>query len=89
MQDDTIEHGPTASCCRSRRAASAAVRIAGRALQTAGPALGLDNWDRGEARAVVLYLLDLKVVRLAHDPKHLDSIVDVAGHAACLQEVSR
>jgi hypothetical protein len=38
---------------------------------------------------VVLCLLDLKLVRLAHDPAHLDSIVDVAGYAAVLREVSR
>jgi hypothetical protein len=38
---------------------------------------------------VVLCLIDLKVARLARDPKHLDSIVDVAGYAACLREVSR
>jgi hypothetical protein len=38
---------------------------------------------------VVLCLLDLKLVRLAHDPAHLDSIVDVAGYAAVLREVSK
>ena len=38
---------------------------------------------------VVLCLLDLKLARLAHDPAHLDSLVDVAGYAACLCEVSR
>ncbi len=38
---------------------------------------------------VVLCLLDLKMVRLAHDPAHLDSIVDVAGYAAVLREVTR
>jgi hypothetical protein len=35
---------------------------------------------------VVLCLIDLK---LARDPKHLDSQVDVAGYAAVLREVSR
>jgi hypothetical protein len=34
-------------------------------------------------------LIDLKVARLAGDPKHLDSIVDVAGYAAVLREVGR
>ena len=38
---------------------------------------------------VVLCLIDLKLARLAHDPKHLDSIVNVAGYAGILQEVSR
>ena len=38
---------------------------------------------------VVLCLIDLKLVRLAHDPKHLDSAVDVAGYAALLPEVTR
>ena len=38
---------------------------------------------------VALCLIDLKMARLVHDPKHLDSIVDVAGYAACLREVQR
>lgn len=38
---------------------------------------------------VALCMIDLKLARLAHDPGHLDSIVDVAGYAACLREVSR
>ena len=38
---------------------------------------------------VVLCLIDLKLARLAHDPKHLDSQVDVAGYAAVLREVRR
>jgi hypothetical protein len=38
---------------------------------------------------VVLCLIDLKLTRLARDPKHLDSQVDVAGYAAVLREVSR
>jgi hypothetical protein len=38
---------------------------------------------------VVLCLIDLKVARLARDPRHFDSQVDVAGYAACLREVSR
>jgi Domain of unknown function (DUF6378) len=37
----------------------------------------------------ILCLIDLKVARLVHDPKHLDSITDIAGYAACLHEVSR
>ncbi len=38
---------------------------------------------------VVLCLIDLKLVRLAHDPQHRDSILDVAGYAAVLDEVAR
>ena len=38
---------------------------------------------------VALCLIDLKLARLTRDPKHLDSIVDVAGYAACLREVTR
>ena len=41
------------------------------------------------APQVVIALLDLKLTRLSRDPKHLDSIVDVAGYAAVLQEVVR
>jgi Domain of unknown function (DUF6378) len=38
---------------------------------------------------VALCLIDLKLARLAHDPRHLDSVVDVAGYAGILQELSR
>jgi hypothetical protein len=38
---------------------------------------------------VALCLIDLKLARLAHDPRHLDSMVDIAGYAAVLREVSR
>jgi hypothetical protein len=41
------------------------------------------------AAQVVIALLDLKLVRLSRDPKHLDSIIDVAGYAAVLREVGR
>jgi hypothetical protein len=44
---------------------------------------------RVTAAQVVLCLIDLKLARLARDPKHLDSQVDVAGYAAVLREVSR
>jgi Domain of unknown function (DUF6378) len=36
---------------------------------------------------IALCLIDLKLARLAHDPRHLDSIADVAGYAGCLAEV--
>lgn len=38
---------------------------------------------------VALCLIDLKLTRLAHDPAHLDSVLDVAGYAALLREVTR
>ena len=37
---------------------------------------------------VALCLIDLKLARLTRDPSHLDSIVDVAGYAAILSEVT-
>ena len=37
----------------------------------------------------ILCLIDLKVARLVHDPRHLDSTTDIAGYAGCLAEVSR
>jgi hypothetical protein len=36
---------------------------------------------------VVLCLIDLKLERLAHDPSHEDSAVDVCGYAAVLREL--
>jgi hypothetical protein len=38
---------------------------------------------------VVLCLIDLKLTRLQHNPKHQDSVCDLAGYAAVLQEVNR
>jgi hypothetical protein len=38
---------------------------------------------------VVLCLLDLKLARLAHDPSHEDSVVDVCGYAALLRELTQ
>ena len=37
---------------------------------------------------MVLCLLDLKLARLAHDPTHEDSAVDVCGYAALLRELT-
>ena len=37
---------------------------------------------------VILCLIDLKLVRLARDPAHEDSIIDVCGYAALLHEVA-
>jgi Domain of unknown function (DUF6378) len=38
---------------------------------------------------VVLCLVDLKLARLARDPKHPDSQIDLAGYTACLREVTK
>ncbi len=37
---------------------------------------------------VALCLIDLKLARLTRDPSHLDSVIDVAGYAAILSEVT-
>lgn len=37
----------------------------------------------------VMCLIDLKLTRLGHDPRHDDSIRDLAGYAAVLHEVTR
>ena len=41
------------------------------------------------ATQVALCLCDLKLARLTIDPRHLDSLVDVAGYAAIIREVQR
>ena len=38
---------------------------------------------------VALCLIDLKLTRLSYNPKHQDSVCDLAGYAAVLQEVIR
>lgn len=38
---------------------------------------------------VALCMIDLKMVRLTHDPNHRDSLVDVIGYAALMPEVQR
>jgi hypothetical protein len=41
------------------------------------------------AAQVALCLIDLKLARLGHDPAHADSILDIAGYAAVLREVTQ
>jgi hypothetical protein len=36
---------------------------------------------------VALCMMDLKLARLNRSPRHLDSLMDVAGYAACLAEL--
>jgi len=38
---------------------------------------------------VMLCMIDLKLARLAHDPTHRDSLLDVIGYSALLPEVTR
>lgn len=38
---------------------------------------------------VVLCMIDLKLTRLSHDPKHRDSAIDMIGYAALLPEVDQ
>ena len=38
---------------------------------------------------VVICLLDLKIARLAHDPTHCDSLVDMIGYSVLLHELVR
>ena len=38
---------------------------------------------------VVLCMMDLKLTRLARDPGHQDSIIDLVGYAAILHEVTK
>ncbi|MEG9884439.1 MAG: DUF6378 domain-containing protein [Hyphomicrobiales bacterium] len=40
------------------------------------------------AEQAVLCMIDLKLARLAHDPAHKDSMVDVAGYAALLADLA-
>lgn len=54
-------------------------RVAARWSQTLG--------IRVTPAQAVLCLLDLKLVRLSRDPKHTDSIADLAGYAGILEEV--
>ena len=41
------------------------------------------------AAQVVLCMIDLKLVRLSHDPGHEDSLIDVIGYAALFPEARR
>lgn len=51
-----------------------------------------DRWsittgERITREQVVLCMIDLKLARLAYDPRHFDSIVDVIGYAVLLNEL--
>jgi hypothetical protein len=38
-------------------------------------------------RDVAMMNIDMKLARLAHSPDHVDSIIDIAGYAACLADL--
>ena len=44
---------------------------------------------RVTAAQVGVCLMDLKMAQLAHNPKHLDSLVDGLAYSACLREITR
>lgn len=76
----------------------AAAAIADRHKTYGDPAASMDaiarRWSVTLVRPitpaeVVLCLIDLKLARLAHNPRHVDSLVDVAGYAALLGEIGR
>ncbi len=76
----------------------AAALVAHRRKAYGDPAASMDmvakRWSMTLGRPVtpaqvVLCLIDLKLTRLGHDPRHQDSITDLAGYAAVLQEVVR
>jgi hypothetical protein len=54
-------------------------QVAGRWSLTLGTAVRPEQ--------VVLCLLDLKVARLAHDPGHRDSLIDLIGYGVVLHEL--
>ena len=41
------------------------------------------------ASQVAICMIELKLLRLEEDPANYDSIVDIAGYAACLSEVTK
>ena len=43
--------------------------------------------QRISAKDVAIMMIDFKLSRLKHNPKHFDSLVDVVGYAACLAEL--
>ena len=74
---------------RGDRAPGADLRAAGGEFETIAARWSLVLGIEVTPAQVALCLIDLKLARLTRDPSHLDSIVDVAGYAACLREVTR
>ncbi|MDE2135494.1 MAG: hypothetical protein KGJ49_12975 [Alphaproteobacteria bacterium] len=77
--------------------AEAARTVDGRRKSYGDPVLFFENvarrWSITLGRTVtpaeaVLCMMDLKLTRLCHDPRHRDSVVDLVGYAAVLREVT-
>ncbi len=47
----------------------------------------ITSGERITPQQVVLCMIDLKLARLAYNPGHIDSIVDVIGYAVLLKEL--
>jgi len=80
--EEFLEHA-AGLVTRRRRQYGAPVDVFERVAARWSQVLGV----RVTARQVAICLIDLKVARLTHDPRHLDSITDIAGYAGCLAEV--
>jgi hypothetical protein len=82
--DELLQHAP-AIVRRRRRTYGEPAVLFERAAVRWSQVLG----TRITPAQVVLCLIELKLARLAHDPRHLDSMLDVIGYTACLQELTR
>lgn len=56
-------------------------------LTTIADSWSITTGERITREQVVLCMIDLKLARLAYDPRHFDSIVDVIGYAVLLNEL--
>ena len=72
-----------------QRARDAAYGDAGKAMVAIAARWSLTLGHPVTAAEVVLCMMDLKLTRLARDPGHQDSILDLVGYAAILHEVTK
>ena len=82
--EELLQHAAAVVCDRRRTYGEPELlfhRVAERWSQHLG--------TRVTATQVALCLVDLKLARLTVDPRHLDSLVDVAGYASIVREVQR
>jgi len=56
--------------------------------ETHGKSSGLVNDNHITAYDVAVMMLLLKIARLMHSPGHTDTHIDIAGYAACMEEIS-
>jgi len=71
------------------RERQAAYGDAGKAMAAIAARWSLTLGHPVTAAEVVLCMMDLKLTRLARDPGHQDSILDLVGYAAILHEVTK